>query len=160
MEDIESWAIQVDEDWSFELFICSSNSADSEASEDLSDTDVESWASIGEVDFADGESNVESDNTEAYDDCAQEAASVSEGNAEAELYDSGASHHISLFQHRFLYLSAHYPSAYLCSGQASLLCYQDWDFANRSAEWTICGNTNFTQRGSACAQHWCNCSLH
>jgi hypothetical protein len=41
-EDIESWAIQVDEDWSFESLICSSNSADSEASEDLSDMDVES----------------------------------------------------------------------------------------------------------------------
>jgi len=101
-EDIESWAIQVDEDWSFESLICSSNSADSEASEDLSDTDVESWASIGEADFADGESDVESDDAEAYDACTQEAASVSEGNAEAELYDSGASRHISPFRHRFV----------------------------------------------------------
>jgi hypothetical protein len=63
---------------------------------------VESWASIGEADFADGKSDVESDDAEAYDACTQEVASVSEGNAEAELYDLGASRHISPFRHRFV----------------------------------------------------------
>ncbi len=101
-ENIESWAIQIDKDWSFESLTCSSNSANSKASEDLSDMDVESWASIGEADFTDGKSDVESDDAKAYDACVLEAASISEGNAEAKLYDSGALHHISPFWHCFV----------------------------------------------------------
>ncbi len=54
VEDIESWILQVHDNFSFESLI-SSSSADSEVSEDLSDSDVESWASIGEADFADSE---------------------------------------------------------------------------------------------------------
>jgi hypothetical protein len=61
---------------------------------------VESWASIGEADFADSESG--SDDAKASDTYTQDAVSASEGNAEAELYDSGASRHISPFRHRFV----------------------------------------------------------
>jgi gag-polypeptide of LTR copia-type len=98
-EDIESWILQVHDDLSFESLI-SSSSAGSEISEVSSDTDVESWASIGEADFADSESG--SDDAKATDTYAQDAVSAIEGNAEAELYDSGASRHISPFQHRFV----------------------------------------------------------
>jgi hypothetical protein len=91
----------VHDNFSFESLTCSS-STNSEVSEDLSDTDVESWASIGEAVFADGESDVDSDDTEAYDTYMRDVVGVSEGNAEAELYDSGASRHISPFRHRFV----------------------------------------------------------
>jgi hypothetical protein len=99
MEDIESWILQVHDNLSFELLI-SSSSADSKVSEDSSDTDVESWASIGEADFANSESG--SDDAKASDTYTQDAVSASEGNTEAELYDSGASRHISPFQHCFI----------------------------------------------------------
>ncbi len=99
VEDIESWILQVHDDLSFESLI-SSSSAGSEASEDLSDTDVESWASIGEANFTDSESD--SDDAKASDTYMQDAVSASEGNAEAKLYDSGASHHISPFRHHFV----------------------------------------------------------
>ena len=87
------------DDFSFESLI-SSSSADSEVSEDLSDSDVESWASIGEADFTDSESD--SDDAKASDTYAQDVVSVSEGNVEAELYNSGASCHISPFWHHFI----------------------------------------------------------
>src|SRR6266851_5898650 len=99
VEDIESWILQVHDDLSFELLI-SSSSASSKFSKDLSDSDVESWASIGEANFADSESN--SDDAKASDAYTWDVVSVSRGNAEAELYDSGASHHISPFRHRFV----------------------------------------------------------
>src|SRR6266851_3027468 len=99
VEDIESWILQVHDDLSFESLI-SSSSAGSEASEDLSDTDVESWASIGEANFTDSESD--SDDAKASDTYMQDAVSASEGNAEAELYDSGALRHISPFRHHFV----------------------------------------------------------
>ena len=43
-EDIESWILQVHDNLSFESLICSSSTG-SKVSEDLSDSDVESWAS-------------------------------------------------------------------------------------------------------------------
>jgi hypothetical protein len=89
----------VHDNLSFESLI-SSSSAGSEVSEDSSDMDVESWASIGEADFADSKSG--SDDAKASDTYAQDAVSASEGNAEAKLYDSGASRHISPFRHRFI----------------------------------------------------------
>jgi hypothetical protein len=99
MEDIESWILQVHDDLSFESLI-SSSSAGSKASKDSSDTDVESWASIGEADFANSESG--SDDAKASDTYTQDAVSTSEGNVEAELYDLGASCHISPCRHRFV----------------------------------------------------------
>ncbi len=99
VEDIESWILQVHDDLSFESLI-SSSSASSEASEDLSNMDVEFWASIGEADFADSESD--SNGTKASDTYTQDAVSASEGNVEAKLYDLGASRHISPFRHRFV----------------------------------------------------------
>jgi hypothetical protein len=99
MEDIESWILQVHDNLSFESLI-SSSSANSEVSEDSSDTDVESWASIGKADFANSESG--SDDAKASDTYTQDVVSASEGNAEAKLYDSGALRHISPFRHCFI----------------------------------------------------------
>ena len=81
-------------DLSFESLI-SSSSASSKVSKDLSDSDVESWASIGEANFTDSKSD--SDDTKASDTYVQDAVSVSKGNVEAKLYNSGASCHISPF---------------------------------------------------------------
>lgn len=64
--------------------------------------EAESWGSIGGADCADRESDVESDDAEAYDAYAPDAVGVSESNAEAEMYDSGASWHISPFWHHFV----------------------------------------------------------
>jgi hypothetical protein len=99
MEDIGSWILQVHNNLSFESLI-SSSSTSSKVSEDSSDTDVESWASIGEANFADTKSN--SDDAEALDIKLQDVVSASISGAEAELYNSGASCHISLFQHHFV----------------------------------------------------------
>jgi len=54
------------------------------------------------VDLAIGESDADSDDAKASDAYTQDVVSVSKGNAEAELYDSGASRHISPFWHRFI----------------------------------------------------------
>jgi hypothetical protein len=99
MKDIESWILQVHDNLSFESLI-SSSSTGSEVSEDLSNMDIESWASIGEADFANTELN--SDNAKVLDIKPQDAVSASISGAEAELYDLGALHHISLFWHRFV----------------------------------------------------------
>jgi hypothetical protein len=101
VEDIESWILQVYNNLSFKLLICSSSTS-SKASKDLSDTDIESWASIGKADFADGESEVNSDDAKAINAYALDTASVSVGNAEAKLYNSGALQHISPFWHHFI----------------------------------------------------------
>jgi hypothetical protein len=98
-EDIESWILQVHNNLSFESLI-SSSSTGSEVSEDSSDMDVESWASIGEADFADSKSN--SNDAKVSDTYVQDAVSASEGNVEAELYNLGASCHISPFWHCFI----------------------------------------------------------
>ncbi len=54
------------------------------------------------MDLAIGESDADSDDAKASDAYTQDVVSVSKGNAEAELYDSGASRHISPFWHRFI----------------------------------------------------------
>jgi hypothetical protein len=89
----------VHDNLSFESLI-SSSSAGSKVSEDSSDTDVESWASIGEANFANSKSG--SDDAKASNTYVQDAVSASERNAEAKLYDSGALCHISPFRHRFV----------------------------------------------------------
>ena len=87
--DIESWAILV-----------------SDSEEDLYEEDGESWSFVEEEYSADEEDNLEEDISEddlfeALSEDSQEQAAGALSNAEAELYDSGASRHITPFRHRF-----------------------------------------------------------
>jgi hypothetical protein len=82
--------------------------------EDVCDTDVESWASIEEADWANEESSAKTDSarssaskeylqvqsSEDPEDSA--SAATTHGAHETKLYDSGASRHISPFHHCFL----------------------------------------------------------
>ena len=78
-EDIESWAVIV---------------ADSE--EDPRERDEESWS------FVDEDCSTDEDIIEALTEDSEDEVASASSDIEAELYDSGASRHISPFRHRFL----------------------------------------------------------
>ena len=106
-KDIESWAvIAVDLD------------------EDPCEEDMESWSLVEEECLAN------KDIIEALIEDLEEQVSSATSNPEANLYDSGASRHISPFQHHFLTYCPINPRLITTADKVDILCHRKQRLTN------------------------------